>query len=41
MALTVPAKMLKEAVGLANHGNDRNACKAACHFDDGNPEHRA
>ena len=35
------AKMLKDAGGLPNHGNDRNAWKAGCRFDYENPEHRA
>jgi multimeric flavodoxin WrbA len=35
------AKMLKEAGGLPNHGNDRNAWQAGCRFDYENPEHRA
>ena len=35
------AKMLNEAGGLPNHGNDRNAWKAGCRFDYENPEHRA
>jgi multimeric flavodoxin WrbA len=35
------ARMLKDAGGLSNHGNDRNAWKAGCRFDYDNPEHRA
>lgn len=35
------AKMFKNAGGLPNHGNDRNAWKAGCRFDYENPEHRA
>ena len=35
------ARMLKDAGGLPNHGNDRNAWKAGCRFDYENPEHRA
>jgi len=35
------AKMLREAGGYSNHGNDRNAWKAGCRFDYENPEHRA
>jgi multimeric flavodoxin WrbA len=35
------ARMLKDADGLPNHGNDRNAWKAGCRFDHANPEHRA
>jgi len=34
------AKMLKQAGGLPNHGNDRTAWKAGCRFDFENPEHR-
>jgi len=34
------ARMLKDAGGLPNHGNDRNAWKAGCRFDYENPEHR-
>ena len=34
------AKMLKDAGGLPNHGNDRRAWKAGCRFDFENPEHR-
>ncbi len=34
------ARMLKDAGGLPNHGNDRNAWKAGCRFDFENPEHR-
>ena len=33
-------RMLKDAGGLPNHGNDRNAWKAGCRFDYENPEHR-
>jgi multimeric flavodoxin WrbA len=35
------ARMLKDAGGLPNHGNDRTAWKAGCRFDHENPEHRA
>jgi len=35
------ARMLKDAGGLPNHGNDRNAWKAGCRFDFENPEHRS
>jgi multimeric flavodoxin WrbA len=35
------AKMLNDAGGIPNHGNDRNAWKAGCRFDYANPEHRA
>lgn len=35
------AKMLKDAGGIPNHGNDRRAWKAGCRFDFANPEHRA
>jgi len=35
------ARMLKEAGGLPNHGNDRRAWKAGCRFGYENPEHRA
>jgi multimeric flavodoxin WrbA len=35
------ARMLKDAGGLPQHGNDRNAWKAGCRFDYENPEHRA
>jgi multimeric flavodoxin WrbA len=35
------ARMLKDAGGLSNHGNDRRAWKAGCRFDYANPEHRA
>ena len=35
------ARMLKDAGGLPNHGNDRNAWMAGCRFDYENPEHRA
>ncbi len=35
------ARMLKEAGGLPNHGNDRNAWAAGCRFDYENPEHRS
>ncbi len=34
------AKLLKDAGGLPNHGNDRRAWKAGCRFDFENPEHR-
>ncbi len=35
------ARMLKDAGGIPNHGNDRKAWKAGCRFDYANPEHRA
>jgi multimeric flavodoxin WrbA len=35
------ARMLKNAGGLPNHGNDRNAWKAGCRFDYENPEYRS
>jgi multimeric flavodoxin WrbA len=35
------ARLLKDAGGLPNHGNDRRAWKAGCRFDHANPEHRA
>lgn len=35
------ARQLKDANGLSNHGNDRNAWSAGCRFDFENPEHRA
>jgi multimeric flavodoxin WrbA len=35
------ARMLKEAGGIANHGNDRRAWKAGCRFDYENPDYRA
>jgi multimeric flavodoxin WrbA len=34
------ARMLKDAGGLPNHGNNRTAWKAGCRFDFENPEHR-
>lgn len=34
------ARMLKDAGGIPNHGNDRTAWKAGCRFDFENPEHR-
>ncbi|MEX0810420.1 MAG: NAD(P)H-dependent oxidoreductase [Dongiaceae bacterium] len=34
------ARLLKDANGLSNHGNDRRAWKAGCRFDYANPEHR-
>ena len=34
------ARMLKDAGGLPNHGNNREAWKAGCRFDYENPEHR-
>ncbi len=34
------ARMLKDAGGLPNHGNNRLAWKAGCRFDFENPEHR-
>lgn len=34
------AKLLKDAGGYSNHGNDRRAWKAGCRFDYANPEHR-
>ena len=35
------AKILANAGGYSNHGNDRTAWKAGCRFDFENPEHRA
>jgi multimeric flavodoxin WrbA len=35
------ARMLEQAGGLPNRGNDRKAWKAGCRFDYENPEHRA
>ena len=35
------ARILKDAGGLPNHGNNREAWKAGCRFDYDNPEHRA
>jgi multimeric flavodoxin WrbA len=35
------ARMLKDAGGIPNHGNDREAWKAGCRFDYENPGHRA
>lgn len=35
------AKLLKDAGGIPNHGNDRKAWKAGCRFDFENPEHRS
>ena len=35
------ARMLKDAGGLPNHGNDRKAWSAGCRFDFENPEHRS
>ncbi len=35
------ARMLKDAGGLPNHGNDRKAWSAGCRFDYDNPEHRS
>lgn len=35
------ARMLKDAGGLPNHGNDRNAWKAGSRFDYENPEYRS
>jgi multimeric flavodoxin WrbA len=35
------ARLLKDAGGLPNRGNDRKAWKAGCRFDYENPEHRA
>jgi multimeric flavodoxin WrbA len=35
------ARMLADAGGLPNHGNDRRAWKAGCRFDYANPEHRS
>lgn len=34
------ARKLKDTNGLPNHGNDRTAWNAGCHFDFENPEHR-
>lgn len=35
------ARMLADAQGYPNHGNDRNAWKAGCRFDYQNPEYRS
>jgi multimeric flavodoxin WrbA len=35
------AKMLADAGGYPNHGNDRNAWAAGCRFDYDNPDYRA
>lgn len=35
------ARMLEDAGGISNHGNDRNRWKAGCRFDYANPEHRS
>lgn len=35
------ARMLVDAGGISNHGNDRRAWKAGCRFDHENPEHRS
>lgn len=35
------AKMLRDAGGYSNHGNDRNAWTAGCRFDYANPEYRS
>lgn len=35
------ARMLADAGGIPNHGNDREKWKAGCRFDFANPEHRA
>jgi multimeric flavodoxin WrbA len=35
------ARILKDAGGLPNHGNNREAWKAGCRFGYENPEHRA
>jgi multimeric flavodoxin WrbA len=35
------ARILKDAGGYSNHGNNREAWKAGCRFDYENPEHRA
>lgn len=35
------AKMLRDAGGLPNHGNDRRAWDAGCRFGYENPDHRA
>jgi len=35
------AKMLKDAGGYSNHGNDRNAWKVGCRFDYANPDYRS
>ena len=35
------ARMLADAGGIPNHGNDREKWKAGCRFDYANPEHRA
>jgi hypothetical protein len=34
-------RILKDAGGYPNHGNNREAWKAGCRLDYGNPEHRA
>lgn len=34
------ARMLRDAGGIPNEGNDRNAWNAGCWFDHENPEHR-
>ncbi|OIP82111.1 MAG: flavodoxin [Rhodobacterales bacterium CG2_30_65_12] len=34
------ARMLKDAGGYSNHGNDRTAWQAGCRFDYANPEYR-
>lgn len=35
------ARMLKDAGGFSNHGNNRKAWSAGCRFDFENPEHRS
>lgn len=35
------ARILKDAGGIPNHGNDRERWKAGCRFDYENPEHRS
>jgi len=34
------ARLLKDAGGYSNHGNDRNAWSAGCRFDYDNPDYR-
>jgi len=35
------ARVLRDAGGIPNHGNGRQAWQAGCRFDYENPEHRA
>jgi multimeric flavodoxin WrbA len=35
------ARMLRDAGGISNHGNNREAWSAGCRFDHENPEHRS